>query len=174
MNKHILARTLLAGAALLAAALPAQAVPITWQLDGVTFSDGTSATGSFVYDADTSTGSLFNIVTTAGILPAFTYSPENSGLYNSGFGPNALSFIADTGVRYFTLSFFDALTNAGGIRAINLDSSWDCNNCGTYRLVTAGSVRSQAAPAEVPEPASALLAGTALGMLALVRRRRRA
>ena len=44
----------------------ASADGITWTLSGVTFDDGGTASGSFVYDAVTNTVSSINIVTTAG------------------------------------------------------------------------------------------------------------
>jgi hypothetical protein len=44
----------------------ASATPITWNLVGVTLLDGGTATGSFVFDADTTTYSSIDIVTTAG------------------------------------------------------------------------------------------------------------
>ncbi len=44
----------------------ASADGITWSLSGVTFDDGGTASGSFVYDAVTNTVSAVNIVTTAG------------------------------------------------------------------------------------------------------------
>jgi hypothetical protein len=42
------------------------AIPLTWTLLGVTFYDGGTAHGSFVYDADLDSYSSFNITTTAG------------------------------------------------------------------------------------------------------------
>jgi hypothetical protein len=44
----------------------ASAVPIQWTLDGVTFIDGGTASGSFVFDADLSIYSSINTSTTAG------------------------------------------------------------------------------------------------------------
>ncbi len=48
------------------ASVSAQAIPILWTLDSVTFVDGGTATGSFVYEADTITFSMINVTTTAG------------------------------------------------------------------------------------------------------------
>jgi hypothetical protein len=42
------------------------AAPVTWTLQGVTFNDGGTASGSFVYDAQTNTYSAINITTTTG------------------------------------------------------------------------------------------------------------
>jgi hypothetical protein len=169
MTRHFFSGAVLAGATLLSATLPAQAVPITYQLEDVRFSDGATASGSFVYDADARAGSGVNIVTTDGVLSGFTYTDANTGVYNNGFGPNALLFFPAAYGRYLTFSFDDALTNAGGTRALNFANSWECNNCGTYRMVTSGSVTAQVA--EVPEPASALL--LLPGALALAAARRR-
>ena len=54
--------------------MSADAAPLRWNLDGVTFPDGGSANGSFVYDADTGMYSDIGINTTAGaILGGATY-----------------------------------------------------------------------------------------------------
>ena len=45
---------------------PASAIPITWNLQNVTFNDGNTATGSYVYDADINQYSSINITTSAG------------------------------------------------------------------------------------------------------------
>ena len=169
MNKQLLARAIFAGAALAVTVLPAQAIPVTYALQDVTFSDGTSASGQFTWDADTASSSGFSIVTQDGQLPAFTYDNTNSSTGNWGSGLNNIMFLKSDGSRYFTLSFFDALSNAGGTYAINTAGSWDCTNCGNYRMVTGGSVSSLAA--EVPEPATALLMLPMLGFLAARRRK---
>lgn len=48
----------------------AQAAPLQWTLTDVTFDDGGSATGSFVYDADSNTYSNIALKTTAGTAGA--------------------------------------------------------------------------------------------------------
>ncbi len=162
--------SIVAGAILLAAALPAQAVPILYNLSGVTFSDGTAATGSLMYDAVTHVGSNFSVVTLAGLLPAFTYDTSNSGLYTGGgAGPNNFILMRFDGHRVFNFSLIDPFTDAGGSHLLNTGSTYDCNNCGTYRRVTAGSL--VAAAADVPEPATLLSVLSALALLGLVRRR---
>lgn len=47
--------------------LTAKAFPMVWNLDGVTFNDGGTASGSFTYDADTNMYSDIAISTTSGI-----------------------------------------------------------------------------------------------------------
>ena len=51
----------------------AYAIPVTWQLQGVVFTDGGTATGSFVFAADANVYSDISITTTAGMsLPGAT------------------------------------------------------------------------------------------------------
>jgi len=171
MNKNIFAGAVFAVVTLLAAALPAQAVPITYQLQNVSFDDGTGVTGSFTYDADTHATAAWNISTGAGVLSAFTYS---SGMVlDNTFYTNSLLFYPAGGGRYLNLSFSSALTNAGGTYALRGDrASYECDNCRTVRFVNGGSVSSLSA--EVPEPATALLMlPAALGFVAARRRAKR-
>lgn len=170
--KKTLRAALIAGLLLSGAATQAHAVPITWTLENVTFTDGASATGSFTIDADDQVWSAFNISTTAGpSLSAFTYDPTNSGLYFNGFGPNSFTIMPANGQRYLTFSFLTALTDAGGTVAIHTPASWECYNCSPWRNMS-GSVTT-VAPAEVPEPGTLALMLPAIGMLGWVSRRRR-
>jgi len=172
LNKKILS-ALAMSAALLAAIVPAQAAPITWTLNGVTFNDGATASGSFVYDALTHAGSSFNISTTAGTLSAFTFDDANSGFYSgAGVGPNNFMLFTDTGRRYFNFSFVAPLTDAGGTYAISPSISYECANCSPFRLITGGTV-SAAASNVVPEPGTLALMLPALGALAFAARRRK-
>ncbi|MEP7354005.1 MAG: hypothetical protein ABI824_12310, partial [Acidobacteriota bacterium] len=51
------------------------AAPITWYLQGVTFADGGTASGSFVYDATTNVYSGVNVsVTATSSYPATIFS----------------------------------------------------------------------------------------------------
>jgi hypothetical protein len=174
MKPNSLHASVVAGLILLGAGLPAQATPITWNLNGLTFDDGTTATGSFVFDANTHTSSSFNVSTMAGDLPAFTYNIGNSGLYyGGGFGPNNFVLFTDDGGRYFNFSFTDALTDAGGTVSLVPFGSYECFNCTPYRLVVAGSVSSSQAPTDIPEPGSLALVAPALGLLGFMTRRRK-
>lgn len=164
--------SLVLGASLLTAGVSAQATPITYNLTDVSFADGTGATGSITFDSDTKLSSSFFISTTAGILSAFNWSKANSGLYfGGGAGPNNFTIITTDGRRVFNFSFLNALTNAGGNNTINTASTYECNNCGTFRRVITGSLT--AVSAEVPEPASLALMLPAFGALAMARRRRK-
>lgn len=173
MNKNTLRTSVIAGVLMLGAILPAQAELITWRLDGVAFSDGATATGSIMMDTGTRTSSTFSVSTTAGTLSAFTYEDSNSGLYfGGGAGPNNFILFTDDGRRYLNFSFVDPLNPAGGTFALNLASSYECNNCFTFRMVVSGSLTSEEA-ADVPEPGTAALLVPALGMLGWMSRRRK-
>ena len=169
--KTTLLASLVLGASLLTAGLPAQATPITYNLTDVRFVDGTFATGTITFDADTKKSSSFFISTAAGVLSAFNWSLSNSGLYyGGGAGPNNFTMITTDGRRVFNFSFLSPFTNTGGSNPINIASAYECNNCGTFRRVTGGSLT--AVGAAVPEPATLALMLPALGALTLRARRR--
>jgi hypothetical protein len=137
---------------------------VTWYLNDVTFSDGANASGNFVFNADTQTVSTWDISTTAGALSAFTYTPADSSGGNyfeqSGY-QNEFLFMLDDGSRLLGMTPVAALTDAGGIVAIDLGggSSVECDNCSPYRTVVSGSFDTTS-PA--PEPTSIGLLGLGL------------
>ena len=151
------------------------AAPLTWHLQGATFPDGGTASGSFVYDAATNAYSSINIVTTGGtVLPGATFTVLTSG-DATFFG--ALEPTVVPGSRFLQLAFASALTGAGG--SINLDfppSSFEAtcsvaNTCSQglpSRAFSAGLVTTN--PTAVPEPATAALLPAALLALAISRR----
>src|SRR6185436_1870527 len=92
---------LLASAACLLAS-PAMAIPVTWTMSGVTFDDGGTASGSFVYDADTdliSTWSLGIVAGSVSALPSFTYNSTTSKYVNcTGSSPCFDTILPGAGV----------------------------------------------------------------------------
>lgn len=191
MSKKMWCAPVLAGLVLLGAALPAQATPVTWTLNNVTFDDGGTASGWIAYDAADPHASLFNVSLTAGALqPAFTFHKDNttvatpgdnSFLDYPGFGDNSFFLweIGSADPRNFNFSFASALDAAGGTHDLLTAYSYDCtvNHCdiGQARMVTGGSVTTLPAVVgnDVPEPATLGLMLPALGMLGWMTRRRK-
>lgn len=129
----------------------ALATPVTWTLTGVTFADGGTATGWFVYDADTGAISDWSVSVAGGdtaTFPALTYMPATGGALNSVSTAGLINFTLTGTNRQIRLAFASPLTNAGGTVAFDLDnpSASECYNCGVYRLFTAGSFVGTVAP----------------------------
>jgi hypothetical protein len=168
---------------LLIAALPsAKAMPVQWYFNGVTFNDGGTASGSFLYDATFQRYSSVDIVTTAGTASAGqTYSwpalpqlgsPTLLLAFPLPFSPNFL-----TGTQEFIIQFSSPLTDAGGTiplnvgtqgptsgEAICLDAT--CNSASGIRLAAGGVVSS------APEP-STMVCLISAGLMLVGRRRAR-
>jgi hypothetical protein len=148
----------------------ASAAPITWVLSGVTFSDGTSGTGSFVFDASTVNYSSILVQTEnfgffAGqtyteLVPAVTPTASNVLITTGVFGNY-------DGVPALNLIFGSPLTDAGGTIDLVLALEANCGNptCTspgtTRRTLLSGSVTA------VPEAASVAHLTPTLGILAL-------
>ena len=178
----------IAAAALVFAPAVALADPVTWTLSGATFDDGGTASGSFVYDADTDTYSSVQITTTAGTQRSGTTFVDPIGLYTrSDLLYVATSGGAGIGLSSLYLAFDVPLTDAGGVIGIGgVEGTCTSNNCGAQgqpmRNIT-GSVIAVPAPPPPPPPpavvptltewAMVLLAGLLATTAALALGRRR-
>lgn len=168
-----------------------QATPITWLLSDVTFQDGATASGSFVYDADTHTYNTWDIITTTTVNPGDIGFVSLNGLaYTTNNLTNASSnhFLNDTtfGIKsgtcvscsthpvdstaQFGLVFSQALSNAGGTVLLKTIGG------GGFEFQASGfksrGVNGGAVMAAVPEPETYLLMMSGLGVLGWVVRRR--
>ena len=155
---------------------PAKAVPVTWTLQDWTFNDGGSASGSFVYDADTNTFSDMFIATTNG-------SERTGAIYGETIsgGNNAFSAVPFAGFPSLVSSpnlvvmFAEQLTNLGGVVDVFMGQEATCNNATCTSLT--GPVRfleDGASVSAVPIPAALPLFLAGLVALVTVGRRKRA
>ena len=144
------------------------ASPVTWTVDAG-FSDGGTLTGSFDYDADTSTYSSVVLITTGGDTTYFggTYNPS---LLSNGGGLHTAASSCGAGAPEgctLDLSYQEFLTNAGGtvgfIIGIEANSFFD-----QERSISSGNLTA------VPIPAAVWLFGSALAGLGWMRRRQTA
>lgn len=130
---------------------PAFAVPVVWTVSGVTFDDGGTASGQFIFDPDTKTFGHFSISVAGGNLgsfPAITYDQNNSTPSDDNLSnpqDSVLFELNDASQRTLRMTPVSALSNAGGTIAMNLATSGggaggvECFNCGPFRLITAGN-----------------------------------
>ncbi|MGA8538604.1 MAG: hypothetical protein WB566_03850 [Terriglobales bacterium] len=140
-------------------AISAHAVPLTWTLQGVTFADGSTASGTFVYDADNpvpnGTYSNISITTTAGttvLASGFPYISPNQVSYELRLFPVTTTNPDLTGTPSLWFRFALPLGDAGGTSPLILtgpqQSFWGvCNDPQCYSVVipsyvavTAGAV----------------------------------
>ncbi len=174
--------------ALLASA-SAGAATVTWTLDNVTFGDGGTATGSFVYDASTNIYSSISIVTSASPswIPTTSYGVVDVAPSITNAGQVAFINTASAGAlpdRSFAyrllLKFSSPLTDAGGTASlINFPPSAEmfcvspsCIPPSTLRQIDAGQVTGTSSV--VPVPAAVWLFASAVGLMVSLRREVRA
>jgi len=142
------------------------AAPVTWTLQGATFVDGGTASGSFVYDADAPGGqilSTFSISVAGGdtvTFPPITYDPSNSfgSVADGGAGDfGAIFGLSGPGeTRGIRIPAVSVLTDAGGTLAINTAGlgAGECYNCGPQRSFAGGNLVG-AAPPQITSAAAA-------------------
>lgn len=155
----------------------AMAVPIQWSLQGVTFNDGTTASGSFFYDADTQVYSDVDITTSSGNVYGMRLANLGGGPF--GFAAVAAGGPPVIGDALFFLVFSSRLTNAGGTVAFRTSNGAyegvcgndGCSGVDIKRLVTAGQVFS-GPPAALSAPGTFAVLGLGLAGLGLTMRRR--
>lgn len=157
------------------------AIPVLWTLTAVEFDDLGTATGSFVYDADTNTYSAIDVTTSGGTLPGATFSDLVLGT-----ALDAL-VVADAGVDLtgepgFQFVFLGPLTNSGGAIDMTLFgdpffSSFEetCLNAGCTSATLERSVISGGVigvPTIIPLPAAGWLFCGAISLAVGLRRSR--
>jgi len=138
----------------IAASAPVLASVINWTLEGVTFDDGGTASGTFSTDSSTGDIVSYDITTTGTAVLGAVYDPSNAPFVaNNVSGPNSFRLILGTGLQYLNLTFQNPLTSGGidpivigNYQASDTAQSWECNNCFPIRLVSAGEASSLATP----------------------------
>jgi hypothetical protein len=162
---------LLATAALLALALGAAEARanVVFELSGVTFSDGTLATGTFTTNDALNSLVDYDIKTLTGSIAGFEYTPATAG--DSSTSLPSIIVLEPASLDHIIQLTITGLTSAGGPITIGQFDSFEQDSAGTHRQVVSGSV----VPfSSVPEPSSLMMSGLALttGLGIWARRRR--
>ena len=187
MDRKLIAVATLA----LLSASSASAIPVTWTLSGVGFTNGSAATGSFVFDRDRLAFSSINISLTAGTyFPAQTFDAVarlSWTPYGVIFTTLPLSY-NDTpacaasndpscGTHALKLDVYpEEMTDVGGVLSL---TSGHLTHCGSAYcnsngwsfapdyFVTGGTISG----VPVPIPPAVWLFGSALGLMGVMRRK---
>jgi len=142
-------------AGLLVAAPTAAADPVRWTLQDVSFEEGGTAAGWFVYDEPTGLVIDWSLSVSGGdtvTFPAASWRAGASVAAVGDFGNPALTvfFYAGDPRRDLRLTPVADLTDAGGEILLDLDTALvhsggiDCFNCKPWRDVVAGSLSGRA------------------------------
>jgi hypothetical protein len=151
-------------------------LPITYVLNGVTFGDGGTASGSFVYDVLNNSYSGVDITTTAGAAFGGAKWDLVGNLAQPKSDATQLVAQSSSNSSWWLLTAYNSPlqtspveTSIDGTKSSeNLCLDASCSTFSPLRLVTSGSVT----PSDVPEPSSLIL-GLAGGLALLAGRRRR-
>ena len=151
----------------------ADGVTVLWTLSGVTFDDGSLATGTFDYNASKGTNGTYgaiDITTTANEYKSL--APGDSTATGMGLGSNG----ADLTNTWYLMILFNGtgLTDAGGTVPLFTDfpgveffcTNADCSDGSNFRFITGGEVLGTVVP--TPEPTSLSLFGMGLIFLLAV------
>ena len=155
--------------------LSAQAAFIAWDFASAG-AHGGSITGSFDFNADTSSFANISVMTSGGSLPTTTFIGSGSGSSGSfGFFETAGPDLTGDDILVIFLS--GAMTNAGGTIALNtvridtcVDAACNLSLIGTVDFDPTGSIVSRAV--SVPEPGTISLLVIGFAAVAWVRRRK--
>jgi hypothetical protein len=146
---------------------------VNWTIEGVTFADGGTVSGSFSYNANNNTYSNIDVTSTAGtLLTGSNYTTLTNGYVSGptllGMGPNIGSPANFTGDYFLQLMFTDLLTNAGGTVTLTAVETYCGNSTCSSPIVRRGDDGSITSAIATPEPtALVLLAAGLLGLLLL-------
>ena len=144
----------------------------TWNLVGVNFSDGATATGFFTVDSGFDALTNWDITVSGSDISGadFHYTFADSNYYD--ISPTEVGLASSPFVEYMLFLLPVGMTNAGGTLDLATGDSVDCNSVG----VCGGLVGGEVTAGSVPEPASILTfaCGAFILGLALYRRRQAA
>ena len=117
----------------------ASAQPLTWYIQGLTFDDGGTGSGSFNYDATTNTYSNVNILTTSGNKqPGALYTVPLSVIDNSTFLVAVTTMAANLlNTPGISLQFDPVLGDLGGTRSLIGQFEGTCGQTDCFGIITA-------------------------------------
>jgi len=148
----------------------ANATPVTWTLNDVAFADLGTATGSFVFDADTNIVNSWSISVAGGdstTFPAFTYEPVGNQFAGAFSGPPDGQYFSFNDPptlgsnRLIRIDPSELLTNSGGtVDLVLTDTNFavECFDCSPSRAIISGSISAVPLPAAFPLFAAGLIA----------------